>query len=78
MTKKELLKLAKKYGSNALLWRRKFIGLLPEIHKTKAYLDDNCSSIFEFAKKVGGLSERQIRETLNLGEKLKNLPALFE
>lgn len=77
MNKKELLKRAKFYGKNALLWRRKFIGILPQIYKTEAYKDDGCSSIFEFAKKVGGLSERQVRETLNLEKKLKDMPVLY-
>ncbi len=76
MTKKELLKLAKKYGADALLSRRKFIGLLPQIYETKAYLDDGCSSIFEFAAKTAGISNEQVRRVLNLEKRFKETPIL--
>ena len=68
MNDKELLETACLYGRNALLWRQKFIGLLPEIYKRKLYEKKNCSSIFEFAAKFCGLSNDQVRLTLNLEE----------
>lgn len=34
---KELYALCKKYGENALQWRRKFIGLLPEVNRRRLY-----------------------------------------
>ncbi len=78
MNDKELLETACLYGRNALLWRQKFIGLLPEIHKRKLYEKKNCSSIFEFAAKFGGLSNDQVRLALNLEEKFESMPRLHE
>lgn len=64
------------YGANALEWRRKFIGLLPEINRRKLFLKQNCQSIFEFAAKWGGVSHAQVRLTLNLSKSFKNRPTL--
>ena len=38
----------------------------------------NCSSIFEFAAKFGGLSHDQVRLALNLEEKFTEMPRLHE
>lgn len=76
LTDQELYRKAKYYGKNALLWRRKFIGLLPEISKRKLYERKGFSSIFEFAFKLAGLSEQQVRTALNLEERFTNLPIL--
>ncbi len=78
MNNKELLEKAVMYGRNALEWRKKFIGLLPEIHKRELYKEKNCSSIFEFAFKFGGLSEEQVSRALNLEKRLEELPKLHE
>ena len=78
MNDKELLETALTYGRNALEYRRKFIGLLPEIHKRKLYEKKNCSSIFEFAAKFCGLSNDQVRLTLNLEERFESMPKLYE
>ena len=78
MNDSELLERAVMYGRNALEWRRKFIGLLPEINKRKLYESKNCSSIFEFAFKFGGLSEEQVSRALNLEKKFEDLPKLRE
>ena len=74
----KLLETAIMYGRNALEWRRKFIGLLPEIHKRKLYEKKGCGSIFEFAAKFGGLSNDQVRLALNLDEKFESMPKLHE
>ena len=78
MNDKELLETACLYGRNALLWRQKFIGLLPEIHKRELYKKKGCSSIFEFAAKFGGLSNDQVRLTLKLEERFTEMPKLHE
>lgn len=72
----KLYELCKTYGERALFWRRKFIGLLPEVFRRKLYATKGFSSIFEFAKKLAGLSEKQVRLTLNLEKRFKNLPEL--
>lgn len=76
MNDSELLETAIMYGRNALEWRRKFIGLLPEVNRRKLYKLKNCSSIFEFAFKFGGLSEEQVRRAISLEERFESLPAL--
>ncbi len=76
MNDKELLATAEFYGKKLLYWRYKFTGLLAEINKRKLYEEKNCSSIFEFAAKFGGLSEEQVRRALNLDRRFEELPNL--
>lgn len=76
MTDSELYMKAKYYGANALLWRRKFMGLLPEIDRRRIYERKGFGSIFEFAFKLAGLSEQQVRTALNLEKRFESLPAL--
>ena len=76
MSDNELFNLAKRFGGNALLWRRKFVGLLPEIHKRRLWEKKNFGSVFEFAKKLAGLSEDQVRRVLNLERRFENFPNL--
>jgi len=76
LTDKKLLELCNEYGKKALIWRQKFIGLLPEVAARNLYLKANCLSIFEFAKKKAGLSEKQVRLALNLSERFEDKPAL--
>ncbi|MEK7672387.1 MAG: hypothetical protein AAB373_00740 [Patescibacteria group bacterium] len=71
-----LFRLCRMYGGRALAWRAKFIGLLPEVFKRKLYDKKGFDSIFEFAKKLAGLSEEQVRLTLNLEKKFEKLPEL--
>lgn len=74
----KLYNLCKKYGEQARRWRQKFMGLLPEVNKRKLYKRRGFSSIFEFAAKLGGLSQEQVRRVLNLEKRFKDKPALRE
>lgn len=76
LTDKELYNLCKKYGENALHWRRKFIGLLPEVNRRRLYEKKGFCSIFEFAKRLCGLSEEQVRRVLNLEGRFRDKPGL--
>ena len=76
ITDQELLKLCDKFGKQALLWRRKFIGLLPEVNKRRLYERRGCKSIFEFAAKLAGLSEMQVRRVLQLEKRFEDKPIL--
>lgn len=76
LSDKKLYQLCKKYGENALMWRRKFTGLLPEVNRRRLYEKKGFSSIFEFAFKLAGLSEKQVRLALNLEERFKDKPTL--
>ena len=78
LTDEELFSLAKKYGQNALLWRRKFIGLLPEVYRRRLWEKKRFGSIFEFASKLCGLSHEQVRLTLNLEKRFQETPKLHE
>lgn len=77
-TDEKLFSLCKYYGSQALMWRQKFCGLLPEVNRRKLYEKKGFGSIFEFAKKLAGLSEEQVRLTLNLEKRLEEMPKLKE
>lgn len=74
----ELFKLCKKYGSITLKYRNKFIGLLPEVFKRRVFEKKGFSSIFEFAAKLAGLSQEQVRRVLNLEERFVKMPVLRE
>ncbi len=76
ITDENLFLLCKKYGERARLWRQKFIGLLPEVYKRKLHQKKGFGSIFEFAAKLAGLSEEQVRRVLNLEKKLEQTPML--
>lgn len=72
----KLLELCQQYGANALEWRRKFIGLLPEVNRRRLYEQKGFQSIFEFAAKLCGLSGDQVRLAINLEKRFENTPAL--
>ena len=76
MTDQELYEKARLYGKNALFWRQKFTGLLPEVEKRRLYEKKGFGSIFEFAFKLAGLSEQQVRNALNLARSFSDKPIL--
>ncbi len=76
ITDEKLYELCKRYGTSALLWRQKFIGLLPEVNRRRLYEKKGFSSVFVFAFKLCGLSEEQVRLTLNLGKRFEDKPIL--
>lgn len=76
LTDQKILELCQKYGEQTRLWKQKFIGLLPEVNRRKLYEKKHFSSIFEFAAKLAGMSEEQVRLALNLEKKLDNKPVL--
>jgi len=78
ITNEKLLRLCECYGKRTLLWRRKFMGLLPEVQRRRLYEKRGCSSVFEFAAKLAGLSEEQVRLVLRLEKRFENKPALHE
>ena len=72
----KLFQMARQFGSNALLWRRRFTGLLPEVDRRRLWEKKGYESVFVFGKKLAGLSEKQIRMVLNLERRFKYAPAL--
>jgi hypothetical protein len=71
-----LYNLCKEYGERTRIWRQRFSGLLPEVFKRKLYEKKGFCSIFEFSKKLAGLSEEQTRLVLNLEKRFEGTPAL--
>ncbi len=76
MTDQELYEKARLYGQNALLWRQKFTGLLPEVNRRRLHERHGFGSIFEFAYKLAGLSEQQVKNALNLEASFSDKPML--
>ncbi len=71
-----LYNLCKQYGERTRIWRQRFSGLLPEVFKRKLYEKKGFYSIFEFAKKLAGMSEEQVRLVLNLEKRFEEMPKL--
>lgn len=76
LTNEKLYALCRKYGTQARLWRQKFIGLLPEVNRRRLHEKKGFSSIFEFAAKLCGLSVEQVRLALNLEKRFADKPIL--
>ncbi|MBI2638241.1 hypothetical protein HYW83_01485 [Candidatus Peregrinibacteria bacterium] len=72
----ELYSRCKHYGEISLKYRWKFAGLLPEVYRRRLYKKKGYESIFEFAAKLAGMSERQVYVVLNLGKKFETKPIL--
>jgi hypothetical protein len=76
LTDEKLILLCKQFGAQALESRRKFLGLLPEVNKRRLYEKNGFNSIFEFAAKLGGVSEEQVRTVIHLERKFEDKPKL--
>ncbi len=76
LSDEQLFLLCKRFGSQALLARRRFIGLLPEVFRRQIYLKKKFSSIYEFAAKLGGVSKDQVDTVLHLDRKFEKLQIL--
>lgn len=72
----QLFQRCRDYGEKALHWKRKFTGLLPEVERRRLWESHGFGSVFEFAFKLAGLSEQQVRTALNLDRRFADLPAL--
>ena len=78
LSDEKLYELCRQYGRQALEWRNKFAGLLPEVNRRKLYQKKGFGSVFEFAFKLAGLSEAQVKLALSLDKKFADKPALKE
>ncbi len=76
LSDQQLFNLCRDYGEKALHWKRKFTGLLPEVERRGLWAAHGFGSVFEFAFKLAGLSEQQVRTALNLDRRFAGLPAL--
>ena len=76
MTDPELYSLCKKWGSEVLEARRKFIGLLPEVYKRRLFERRGFTSIYHFAAELGGVGEQLVNEVLRLEKRFEGMPNL--
>jgi hypothetical protein len=74
----QLLKLCQRYGEQSRIWKQKFAGLLPEVNRRRLYEKKGFSSVFEFALKLAGMSEKQVCRILNLERNFADKPALHQ
>jgi hypothetical protein len=74
----KLYALCRKYGEIAVKYRHKFAGLLPEVYRRGLYKKKGYGSVFEFAAKLAGMSEEQVRRVLNLEKRFEAMPVLRE
>ncbi len=78
MTDSKLYQLCKLYGGNARKWTREFAFLLPEVLRRGLHRRRGCQSIFEFASKLSGMNQNVVSRILNLHDKLRDYPLLWE
>ena len=64
------------FGEAARKWRQKFLGLLPEVARRELWKRHGFESVFVFAFKVGGVSEKQVRMVLGLEQRFLETPRL--
>jgi hypothetical protein len=82
---KNLYKIAKKWGAETLHARRKFAGLMPEIHRRELREREagrswfnklGFSGVYEFAAKLAGMSKEQVDLVLRLEKRFADKPVL--
>jgi len=87
LSDKDLYLICKKWGAAALVARRKFEGLLPEVYTREMAERENGRSwlkkrgffsIYEFAAKLAGMSRDQVDLVLRLEKRLIDKPILRE
>jgi hypothetical protein len=76
LSDKNLYRLCKRWGAEALHARRKFAGLLPEVNKRRLYERRGFSSIYEFAARLAGMSRDQVDVVLRLEKRFEDKPVL--
>lgn len=66
----------KKLGRLLLHGRNIFLIMLPEVNRRNLFSRKGFSSIFHFAKVIGGVSEGHVRRVLNVDERFQYLPIM--
>lgn len=64
------------YGRNAKEWMNKCILLLPQVEKNQIWAKKGFSNIYEYARKLAGMSRNKVNESLRILGKTENLPAI--
>ncbi len=71
-----LLEQCERFGREALVWRNKFRALIPEVERRKLWMKKGYRDVFEFGKRLAGLSDAQVAESLNIAGRLEDKPML--
>lgn len=64
------------YGRNAKEWMNKSILLLPQVEKNQIWAKKGFSNIYEYARKLAGMSRNKVNESLRILGKTENLPTI--
>lgn len=76
LTDRQLFQRCQAVGGLALKSRREFIGLLPLAERRRVYEGHGLYSIYDFAAKLGGISQEMVREVLRVDSYLVDTPKL--
>ncbi len=66
------------YGKNAKEWMNKCVLLLPQIEKNQIWAKKGFSNIYDYARKIAGMSRNKVNESLRILGKAEHLPAIME
>lgn len=87
LSDRDIYKIAKRWGAEALRARRKFAGLLPEIYRRELrervagrswFQKRGFSCVYEFAAKLSGMSREQVDQCIRIDKKCEDKPILKE
>jgi hypothetical protein len=76
LSDEKLYDLCREYGRNAIRWRWRFAGLLPEVLRRRLYGKKGFRDIEEFAARLAGMSREQVQRVLQLERKFEDKPVL--
>lgn len=66
------------YGKNVKEWMNKCVLLLPQIEKNEIWAKKGFPNIYEYARKLAGMSRNKVNESLRILGKAEHLPAIME
>ncbi|MDP2642774.1 MAG: HNH endonuclease signature motif containing protein [Candidatus Peregrinibacteria bacterium] len=77
LSDEQLYKKCVECGMNAKEWIRKFAAMLPEVEKRGLYKKKGFVSIYDFAKRLAGMSEFTVDRILKLVKRIEDKPVLL-
>ncbi|MCK9186211.1 HNH endonuclease [Candidatus Gracilibacteria bacterium] len=77
LSDEQLYKKCVECGMNAKVWVRKFVAMLPEVEKRHLYKKKGFVSIYDFAKKLAGMSDFTVDRILRLVKRIEDKPILL-
>lgn len=77
LSDEQLYKKCVECGMNAKIWVRKFAAMLPEVEKRGLHRKRGFTSIYEFAKKLAGMSDFTVDRILRLVKRISDKPILL-